>query len=127
MTTITSICALPTSPYEGTGLVGIVITSGVPSFFSIQGIGLDKIKSVRWLPRHPSSVLFEVRNIVLVDPTLGTFMIMVTDNYLSITDRGGSINITFDDDSTQSFPVSTYGPVSVGALWHAPQSGLNTS
>lgn len=127
MTTITNICTLPTSPYEGSGFSGIVITSGIPSYFSIQGINLDGITSVRWFPRNPASVLFEIRDIILVDSTLGTFMVRVIDNFLDTTDRAGVLSFTLVSGEVLSFPVKTYGPVAVGPLWTAPQSGLNTS
>ena len=126
MPIITQIQALPTSPFEGTGYVGIVITSNVPSYFKVIGIDLDRIVSIRWYPENPSSVMFETRQFIPVDNTLGTFMIRVTDNFLNIIDRAGMIVITFDDDTTFSAPVKTYGPVSCGPLWNAPNSGLIT-
>jgi len=126
MTIITNIQALPTSPYEGSGMVAIVITSGVPSYFRVTGIDLNQITSIRWFPKNPSTLSFETRQFILVDNTEGTFMIKVTDNYLNINNRAGRIVFTFDNGSTQAFPVVTYGPVSVGPLWTAPSSGLNT-
>lgn len=126
MTVITRIQALPTSPYEGTGLVGIVITSGVPSYFRLVGTGLDKITKVRWFPKNPASVIFEMRELILVDITEGTFMVRVIDNLLDTTDRAGVISFTLENGSTISAPVKTYGPVSVGPLWNAPDSGLIT-
>lgn len=126
MTTITAIQALPSSPYEGTGLVGIVITSGIPSYFRLAGVGLDGITSIRWFPKNPGSVQFEMRELILVDNTVGTFMVRVTDNYLDTSDRAGIISFTLVDGTTLSAPVKTYGPVSVGPLWQAPGQGLIT-
>jgi len=126
MTTITAIQALPSSPYEGSGLVAVVITSGIPSYFRLEGIGLDGIISVRWFPRNPASVQFEMRELILVDDTVGTFMIRVTNNFLDTRDRAGMISFEFDDGTTFSAPVITYGPVSVGPLWQAPGQGLIT-
>jgi hypothetical protein len=122
---ITGIHALPTSPFEGTGNVGIVITSGIPSFFRIIGANLHLITSIRWYPKNPASLIFEMRELILVDDTLGTFMVRVTDNLLDTTDRAGRLSISWSDGSF-GFPVITYGPVSVGPLWQAPGSGLNT-
>jgi hypothetical protein len=126
MTIITNINALPTSPYAGTGLVAIVITSGVPSFFQVLGTGLTDIASVHWYPENPSSVQFETRQMILVDDTEGTFMIRVTNNYLDINDRAGKISFQMNDGSTWSAPVVTYGPVAKGPLWQSPQQGLVT-
>lgn len=126
MTVITGIQALPTSPFEGTGFVGIVITSGVPSYFKLSGTELNNIVSVRWFPENPSSVVFEMRELILVDSTTGTFMVRVIDNLLDIRDRGGRISFQLRDGSVFSAPVKTYGPVSVGPLWNAPDSGLIT-
>ena len=126
MTTITAIQALPSSPFEGTGIVGVVITSGIPSFFRLTGVNLDGITSVRWFPKNPGSVQFEMRELVLVDDTEGTFMVRVTNNFLDIRDRAGIISFALDDGTTLSAPVRTYGPVSVGPLWQAPGQGLIT-
>ena len=126
MAIITKIQALPTSPFEGSGYLGIVITSGIPSYFKISGEDLNEIVSVRWYPENPASVEFESRELILVDNTLGTFMIRVTNNFLDTTDRGGKISFMYDTGSTYSVPVKTYGPVSVGPLWSAPDSGLIT-
>ncbi len=126
MTTITAIQALPSSPFEGTGIVGVVITSGIPSFFRLTGVNLDGITSVRWFPKNPGSVQFEMRELVLVDDTEGTFMVRVTNNFLDIRDRAGIISFSLDDGTTLSAPVRTYGPVSVGPLWQAPGQGLIT-
>ena len=125
-TTITRIIALPTSPFQGTGLVGIVITSGVPSYFKVEGIGLDHITNVTWYPQNINSVVFETRQLILVDPTVGTFMIRVVDNLLSTTDRGGRLSFRLDTGDTIVFPVKTYGPVSYQPLWTSPYEGLNT-
>lgn len=126
MTTIVNIQALPTSPYEGTGLVAVVITSGVPSYFRLTGVDLNRIVSVRWFPKHPGTLLFETRQLILVDNTEGTFMIKVLDNYLDTNNRAGRIVFTLDDETTLSAPVITYGPVSVGPLWTSPNAGLIT-
>lgn len=126
MTTITAIQSLPSSPYNGSGFVGIVITSGIPSYFRLSGVGLDGITSVRWFPKNPSSVQFEMRQLILVDDTEGTFMIRVTDNFLDIRDRAGIISFSLNNGTTLSAPVKTYGPVSVGPLWQAAGQGLIT-
>jgi hypothetical protein len=126
MTTIANIQALPTSPYEGTGLVAIVITSGIPSYFRLTGADLNRIVSVRWFPKHPGTLLFETRQLILVDNNEGTFMIRVLDNYLDTNDRAGRIIFTLDDETTLSAPVVTYGPVSVGPLWTPANAGLIT-
>lgn len=126
MTHIDKIQALPTSPYEDSGLVGIVITSGVPSYLKITGSDLRNIVSFHWYPKNPASVLFETREFIPIDNTTGTCMVKVIDNFLDITDRGGRISFQMNDGQTLSFPVITYGPVSVGPLWTAPAMGLNT-
>jgi len=125
-TTITRITALPTSPFQGAGIVGIVITSGVPSYFKLEGVGLDKITSVNWYPKNPASVQFETRRLILVDSTTGTFMIKVTNNMLSVIDRGGRLSFAIDNGDTITFPVETYGPVTYQPLWTSPYEGLNT-
>jgi len=125
-TVIALIQALPSSPYNGSGLVGVIITSGVPSYFKIVGANLNRIVSVNWYPKNPASVLQESRNIILLDNTQGTFMIQVLDNYLDITDRGGHISFRLDDGSTLQAPVKTYGPISVMPIWTAPDQGLIT-
>jgi hypothetical protein len=125
-TVITSINALPGSPFNGTGIVGVVITSGVPSYFEVTGIDLDKIVSVNWYPENPASVLFETRNMILIDNTRGTFMVRVKDNYLYDYNRAGHISFRLDDDTTLTAPVQTYGRVSIAPLWTAPDQGLIT-
>lgn len=126
-TVITGVNGLPSSPYNGSNLVGIAITSGIPSFFQVTGSNLDKIVSVNWYPENPASLEFKTRQIILVDNTSGTFMIQVTNNFLDTTDRGGRISFRLDDGSTLRFPVKTYGPVSIGPLWLNPYDGINTS
>lgn len=126
MTSIVSIKALPGSPFDGSGFVGIVITSGIPSYFRVIGTNLENIKSVDWYPDNPSSVSFEVRNLLLVSPTEGTFMVKVLDNMLNTSDRGGRVSFRLSDGTTLTYPVKTYGPVSVGPLWIAPREGLIT-
>jgi hypothetical protein len=126
MTTIADIQALPGSPYNGTGIVGIVITNGIPSYFKVTGSDLDRIVSVDWYPENPATVKFTKRNMILIDDTMGTFMVMVTDNYFYDNDRGGHISFRLDDGTTLTKPVKTYGRVSVGPLWQAPDQGLIT-
>lgn len=121
---ITSIIALPSSPYQGTGTIGIVITSGVSSYFKITGYELDKIVDVNWYPTNLSSVDFIIRDVILLNPTLGTFMVEVTDNFSDITDRGGKISFRTDSGNTISFPVKTYGPMSLQSFWRGPYDGL---
>jgi len=118
--TITNIQALPTSPFEGTGIIGIVITSGVPSYFKLSGTDLNNITSVRWFPKNPASVIFETRQLILVNNTEGTFMVRVIDNLLDNSNRGGILSFTFDNGDTLSYVTETYGPVSIGPLWSAP-------
>ena len=126
MTTIASIEGLPSSPYNGTGIVGIVITSGIPSFFKVIGSDLDRIVSVNWYPKNVASVKFKMRNMILIDNTIGTFMVQVTDNYLYDNDRAGHISFRLDDGTVLTAPVKTYGRVSVGPLWTSPEQGLIT-
>jgi hypothetical protein len=126
MTTIASIQALPYSPYNGTGIVGIVITSGVPSYFKIVGSDLADIVSFNWYPKNPGSVLFDTRQLILVDNTEGTIMVRVIDNYLDDRDRGGKLGFRLSDGNMMSFEVKTYGRVSVAPLWQAPEQGLIT-
>lgn len=126
MTTITDIFAMPGGPYNGTGVVGIVITSGVPSYFKVTGSALERIVSVSWFPKNPGSVIFDMRQMILVDNNLGTFMVRVLDNFLDTTDRGGRISFRLDDGSVLTYPVKTFGRVSVGPLWTAPDQGLIT-
>lgn len=126
MTTISSIQALPFDPFTGSGFTPVIITSGIPSYFRVTGAGLSHIVSVHWYPKNPSSVQFATRQMILVSDTEGTFMIQVTDNFLNITDRAGYLSFRLDDGSTRSYPVKTYGPVSAGLLWQAPDQGLIT-
>lgn len=125
-TSITNIIGLPTSPFQGTGTVGIVITSNVPSYFKIVGVDLDKIVSMAWYPLDTASVEFETRQLILVDAYLGTCMVKVTNNFLSIADRGGRLSFRLDTGETLSFPVKTYGPVSYTPMWQSPYEGLVT-
>lgn len=125
-TVISSIQALPTSPFTGNDPVGIVITSGIPSYFKITGSNLDRIVSFNWYPKDPNGVLFETRKLVLFDNTMGTIMVRVMDNYLDTTDRGGKLSFQIVDGTTISFSVTTYGPVSVGPLWTHASQGLIT-
>ena len=125
-TTITNIIALPTSPFQGSGIVGIVITSGVPSYFKLEGHGLNNIIDVNWYPANPASVEFVTRNLILVDASVGPFMIKVTNNLLSTVDRAGRLSFRLKTNETITFPVRTYGPVSYQPLWTSPYEGLNT-
>lgn len=126
MTVIADIQALPSSPFQGSGLVGIVITSGVPSYFRLTGTNLSGIVSVNWYPKNAASVLFKMRQIILVDENEGTFMVQVLDNYLDTCDRAGHLSFRLIDGTTLTAPVKTYGRVSVGPLWTAPDQGLIT-
>lgn len=126
MTVISRIQALPSSPFEGSGLVGIIITSGMPSYFRLTGTGLDRIVSINWYPKNAASLSFKMRELILVTPEEGTFMVQVIDNYLNRNDRAGFLSFRLDDGSTLSAPVKTYGPVSLGPLWQAPEQGLIT-
>ena len=124
MTTILSIHALPTSPFEGSGLVAIVITSGIPSYFKITGSDLNRIVSFNWYPKNLASVIFETRQLILIDNTQGTIMVRVLDNLLNTNDRGGRLSFQLDDGTVITAPVVTYGPVSAGPLWQAPSAGM---
>lgn len=128
MTTILGIDLLPFNPYSGTEIVALVITSSVPSYYKMTGIGLDRIVHIDWYPSDPGSVVFDVRQFIASDDTYtsGTFMIKVLDNYLNADDRGGRISARLDDGTTISFPVKTLGPVSTGRLWQSPYEGLST-
>lgn len=126
MTTIIGIDLLPTNPFAGSQLVALIITSSVPSYYRVRGIDLQDIVHVAWYPENPNSVLFETRQIILLNNTEGTFMIRVVDNYLDTTDRKGKISFRLIDGTTLSFPVQTVGPVSTGRLWIAPTDGLIT-
>ena len=126
MTVISKINALPASPFNGTGIIGIVITSGIPSYFQLIGAGLDDIVSVHWYPANPGSLLWDERQLILLSPEQGTFMIRVLDNYLNDNDRGGQLSFRLGDGTTLQYPVQTYGKVSLGPLWTAPSQGLIT-
>jgi len=126
MTTIANIEALPSSPFQGSGLVGIVITNGVPCYFRLTGTDLNRIVSINWYPKNPASLVFQMRQLILVDNSEGTFMVQVMDNYLDTNDRGGRLSFRLDDGTTLSAPVKTYGRVSVGPMWQAPDQGLIT-
>lgn len=126
MTIITSILALPSCPFNDTDYVGVAVTSGVTCYYRVEGVDLNNIVSVRWYPKNPSSLEFSMRELILVDNTVGTFMIKVENNFLDTTDRAGHISFALDTGETLTFPVKTYGPVSVGPLWTAPGQGLIT-
>jgi hypothetical protein len=123
-TTIASINAMPYSPYNGRGIAGIIITNGCPSYFMITGANLDRIVSVNWYPKNAASVQFTTRQLILVDNTLGTFMVMVTDNYYNVIDRAGHLSFRLVDGTTLTYPVVTYGQL--GPLWTSPETGLIT-
>ena len=124
--TIASIRSLPGSPYYAPDIVNILITNGANNFFEIIGSNLNRIVSVKWLPKNSGSVLQESRNIILIDDTHGTFMIRILNNYLDITDRAGHISFTLDDQTTLAAPVRTFGPPSFTPLWQNPNAGLST-
>lgn len=126
MTTIAQIQALPNCPYNGTGIVGIAITNGVPNYFKVTGSNLDRIVSVNWYPENPASVKFTMRNMILIDNTVGTFMVMINDNFLFDNDRGGHISFRLNDNTTLTASVRTYGRVSIGPLFQFPDQGLIT-
>lgn len=126
MTVISRIYSLPENNYANTGILNIIITSGVPSYFKITGNGLSDIMHVDWYPRNPASLMFESRQLILVNDSLGTFMFRVADNYLDTQDRGGHVSFRLRDNTTIQYPVVTYGPVSVGPLWVAPSQGMIT-
>lgn len=126
MTTIAELQALPAGPFNGTGIAGIVITNGIPSYFRLLGSNLGRIKNFTWIPKNPASVLFETRKVILLNDTEGTCMVRVINNYLDINDRGGRLCFALDDGTTLTIPVKTFGPVSTGPLWQAPTQGLIT-
>lgn len=126
MTTIVSVETLPYSPFAGTGTVGIVITNGVSTYIKVAGIDLEGIVSVNWYPKRVGSVKFTEREMILVDSTLGTCMVQVTDNYLLDNDRGGYLSFRLTNGTVITWPVKTFGRVSLGPLWQAPDQGLIT-
>lgn len=128
MTIIANIISMPApaiTPHDPLQ-VNITITNGVYSYFKLIGSGLEDIVLIDWYPVNPSSVLFELRPLVLVDENTGTFFIRIIDNFLDSTNREGQISFRLTDGSTLSVPVATYGPVSTGALWTSPYVGINT-
>jgi len=126
MTVIASLKTLPGSPFNGSEYVGIAITSSVPTFIRVTGADLDDIESVNWYPVNPGSLKFTMRGMLLIDNTLGTFMVAVDDNYLDTTDRGGYISFRLTDGTTLNYPVKTFGRVSLTPLWTSPEQGLIT-
>jgi hypothetical protein len=125
-TFIISVESLPTSPFNGTGTVGIVITSGVPSYLKVTGTGLDGIVDTQWYPENPTSVKFVMKQLTLLNPQEAVCMVMVTDNYLNNNNRAGYLSFRLTNGITISFSVETYGPVSYQSLWRPNQEGLNT-
>lgn len=126
MTTITEIISMPTGPFQGTGYVGIVITNCVPSYFKLIGTDLDKITNITWYPDSKTPVEFITRHLILLNSTIGTFMIQVNNNFLDNKDRGGKISFRLDTGYTIAYPVKTFGPVSARPLWASPYEGLIT-
>lgn len=124
LATIDDIFGLPFSPFNGTGTAGIIITNGCPTFFKITGANLNNIVSVNWYPKNPASVKFIMRQIILIDNTLGTFMVQVTDNMYNTNDRAGILCFRLIDDTVITFPVTTFGQL--GPLWISPEQGLIT-
>lgn len=124
MTTITCIDALPFSPYNGCGKAGIIITAGCPTYFRIVGAGLDGITHFDWYPKNLGTVEFKTRQLILVNDTLGTCMVMVTDNFYSTTNRAGHLSFRLIDGNVLTYPVITYGQL--GQLWRSPSQGLIT-
>lgn len=127
MTTITRIQPLPASVFENMGVIGVIITSSLPSYFKVHGVGLDHITSVAWYPVDPSSLEFSISKLSLVSANEGIFMIKILNNYLNDDDRGGKISFRLSSGITLSFPVKTYGPVSYSPLWSSPYEGLSTN
>jgi len=120
MTTIVEISGLPCSPFNGTGIVGIIISNSTPSFFMVQGSELGRIVDVKWYPTHPTSVKFETRDLILVDDTLATFMVLIVDNYYDDCNRGGVISFRLDDETTITVPAVTFNPVVCKTPWVSP-------
>ena len=123
---IDQITALPASPLNGTGTVGVILTNGIPTYYQVIGANLDRIKKVMWYPQNPNSILYQVRGMILVDNTQGSFMIKVIDNYLQPFERGGQVAFVLDDSTTITFPTQTWGPLSAYPIWTAPTQGLIT-
>lgn len=117
---------LPGSPFNGTGIVGVIITNGLSSYFKVTGSNLGRIVNVTWYPKNLGSVLFSIRPFTLVSEELATFGINMLDNYLDENQRDGYISFTLDDQTTMAYPTKTFGRLSVYPLWTAPAQGLNT-
>lgn len=126
MTTISRVDLLPGSKFNGTGTVGVAITNGIPCFYKVTGSNLSGVVSVNWYPEDPNSVQFDTRQMIVVDETTATFMLMVTNNYLHDNDRGGHLSFRLVNKVTLTFPVETFGKVSSTPLWTAPDQGLIT-
>ena len=126
ITTISNVSTMPGCPFGSTGVVFIIITPGIPTYFHITGMGLTHIESIRWFPENPSTVKYIIRDIVLLNDQEGSFVIEVIDNSLDPSNRHGSISFSLSDGNVISFHTSTFGPVTVGPLWQSPQSGINT-
>ena len=123
-TVITSIEGLPCSPFTDTCDVGIIITSGAPTYFKITGSNLSGITRFDWYPRNHDSVLFKTRQLILVNECLATCMVMVTNNFHSLTNRGGHLSFRLEDGTVLTYPVRTFGQL--GQLWTSPYQGINT-
>ena len=126
MATVHAIRTLPVDHLSETGRVGIVITNGVTTYFSVTGEQLDQVASIKWHPMDVSTVDFDSRPMALIDQFMGTFSIRIINNHLNISDRGGWIVVKLMDGSRYKWPVMTYGPPASGPLWQSPQCGLKT-
>jgi hypothetical protein len=123
---ITCVETLPMSPYNGTGIAGIIITNGLSSYFKVTGYNLGRIVSVTWYPKNIDNVKFSIRPFTLISEELATFGINMLDNYLDPNDRGGYLSFVLDDSTTMVYPVKTFGKLSVYPLWTASDQGLIT-
>lgn len=123
---ITCIDTLPMSPFNGTGVAGIIITNGLSTYFKVSGYNLGRIANVTWYPKNIDSVKFSIRPLVLISEELASFGINMIDNYLDENDRGGYLSFVLDDQTTMVYPVRTFGRLSVYPLWTSPEQGLST-
>jgi hypothetical protein len=123
---IHNIATLPGNYPIGIKGVPILITSGVTTYYRIIGANLEEIQSVEWYPKQPSSLMFSVRQLILVSSSEATFSITVKDNFLDASDRQGVINFLHKDGQSITYTAFTVGPVSASPLWQSPQSGLAT-
>jgi hypothetical protein len=114
------------SPFNGTGVAGIIITNGLSTYFKVSGYNLGRIANVTWYPKNIDSVKFSIRPLVLISEELASFGINMIDNYLDENDRGGYLSFVLDDQTTMVYPVRTFGRLSVYPLWTSPEQGLST-